>query len=463
MNSIPFHGKPANNPDVYVYLGVDGLAHSSVLEAQKQGAFVGGNWRVAPLYDMFPATSDASWTRIMHTESLGGYEFQYYDAEKDRLKNTGLGGLLLHVLPSIAEPISFEGKYLHAFDYHANGYLHAVGAYHDVYENLAESLDNLFFLLEGRAETATSFSAYLLEFDVLGHMATRDDVTRELVWMAHRIDEFKTKHPERRFHFTLLSDHGMDFIKVPVNRLIELKKELPKLGIASVESLRDHDPAHELYAISVEHTRVSYTALHTHPSLAPEVARRISTLEAIDMTVSRVPPPAGAGGKEWFGIFAEGKSVLTFGFDPDTDRYWLPADGDYARLNLAARSTNGMLTDEEAFQYSRDQRYPDLFYKIRTALSPVGVKYPADVIASFKLGYVSKGFQPPGADDTATSGFHGSLNTQGATGVLVSEERDLPAAVRSDTFLELFPRMRAHILQRGVILQEGDRNQSLQY
>ena len=30
MNSIRFHGNPANNPDIYVILGVDGLSYHTV-------------------------------------------------------------------------------------------------------------------------------------------------------------------------------------------------------------------------------------------------------------------------------------------------------------------------------------------------------------------------------------------------------------------------------------------------
>src|SRR4051812_2291353 len=70
MNSIPFHGKASHNPDVYVYLGVDGLSYHTVQAAMQNGAFSGADWHLSKLITMFPGTSDASWTRTMHTPKI---------------------------------------------------------------------------------------------------------------------------------------------------------------------------------------------------------------------------------------------------------------------------------------------------------------------------------------------------------------------------------------------------------
>jgi len=53
------------------------------------------------------------------------------------------------------------------------------------------------------------------------------------------------------------------------------------------------------------------------------------------------------------------------------------------------------------------------------------------------------------------SGTHGGANVDGI-GVLVSEERDLPDAVRADAFLDLFPRAAEHLCERGLTMRETD-------
>jgi hypothetical protein len=70
MNSIPAEGDPSLNPVVRVYLGLDGLSHDTVERARERGAFAG--WNVSRFIPMFPATSDASWTRILHTAPFAG-------------------------------------------------------------------------------------------------------------------------------------------------------------------------------------------------------------------------------------------------------------------------------------------------------------------------------------------------------------------------------------------------------
>ena len=485
MNSIPFKGKPEKNPDVYVYLGIDGLSYHSILEAQKRGIFTEKNWHLSKFITIFPGTSDASWTRIMRSDKLGGYEFENYDPTNDTVVNKGLPGLAKHLMPSICKPIDFHPPYLDAFDYKSDGYMSSFSAYRDTDVSMANTLDNLFFTLEGRAETAKAFSGYMMEIDVLGHMRTSDDIVQALSMLHKRIEKFKSAHPERHFHFTLFSDHGLDFIRVPDERFIEMADEMRKVGINSVESLWNHDPTKEIYALPIMHTRVTYLALHTHPDLIQEVAERISRLDSVDLSVGRLKSPPStpphlskeASSKlDWYGLWAEGRLALYFGFDAATDRYYLPASGDYARLSLKLPIKSPAqkpsqepeefqsFSDEELFAYTRLAKYPDLFYRVRTAFAPIGLKYPADVMVSFKPTYASLGFRlPGGAKDIATAGFHGALEELGTLGTLLSDEKDLPDAVRSDTFLDLFPNLKEHIQSLGAHLIETDKNAGLNY
>lgn len=489
MNSIPFKGNPKRNPEVHIYLGVDGLSYYTAKDAMARGAFAAPDWRISKLVTMFPGTSDASWTRTLHAEKLGGYEIEYYDPAGDAVRNSGIQGLAQHIMPNFGEFLNFEHEYLKAFDYRANGYLHAAEAYGDTFLSKANTFDNLFITLEGRVQTAKAFSAYLLEFDVMGHMRSSVDVGQALKELSKRIEKFRANHPERVIHFTLLSDHGMDFKAVPKENLIAIADELPKIGVKAVRALREHDPAGPLVAIPIMHTRVTYIALHTPERQAEEIARRVTQLPSVDLTVSRSAAPVAPAGQaalpetsdplQWFAIWADGRLALRFAFSAQSDEYYLPAGQDYARLDvpladekdfqepdgqggtrrLAYRKTG----DDELFALLKHRKYPDLFYRARTSMSAVGIEHPAEVMVSFRLGYASKGFTIPGKDDIASAGFHGAMDDLSSLGTLLTTERELPDAVRSDTLMEMFPKMREHIRSLGVGFVEGDPNAALRY
>lgn len=457
VNSIPFHGDASKNRDVYVYLGVDGLSYFTAEEAVKRGVIAGSEWKLSKFISGFPGTSDASWTRIMHTQDLPGYEIQYYDPIKDVMVNQGVLGLAEHITPSISKTLSFAPEYLSAFDFIANGFNHTLESYMDTHVSFANTVDNVFTILEGRSETRSVFSAYILELDVLGHLQSTQDVSQCFNYLFKKIEAFRKNHPERNYHFTLFSDHGLDFIKVAPERLTHLDEEMVKVGITPVKGLKNHDPKSELYAVPVIHTRVTYVALHTHPDLAEKVAEKASLIPAIDLSIARFKLQTKEEGIQRFGIWKEGQLILAFGFDAKTNQYLISEEYNTASLGFDLPSSVGRFSDRELFHLTKDKTYPDLFYRVRTALSGVGCKYPAEVLTSFKPGFVSLGFQLFGADaGTATSGFHGSLEYRGTLGTLLTNEKNIPDAVRSDALLDLFPRLKNHVQKLGIEIQAGD-------
>jgi hypothetical protein len=340
-----------------------------------------------------------------------------------------------------------------AFDYRSNGYTHGFEAYRDTWVSLNDSLDNLFFILEGRARTGGTFTAYLMESDVLGHVGTPEDCTHLLLMLAGRIEEFRAAHPERRFHFTLFSDHGMDFTGIPADRLLDFKDELPKVDVVPVTTLADRDPAAGVFAIPIVHTRVTYLALHTHEERIADVAERVSNLESVEFATGRLASPRDAPpAREWYGIWAQGRLALAFGYIPETSSYVVRGDG--AQFGIPI--TSGIVRDEDLFDLTKDGRYPDLLYRIRTGLGTVGVEYPAQVLVSFRTGWGSVGFRLPGGLADFSGGSHGAADDLSTLGVLVSDERELPDAVRADSLLTLFPRLARHLRDRGLTLVEGD-------
>jgi hypothetical protein len=472
FNSIPIRGDPTRNPEVRVYLGIDGLSYHTVQDAIARGAFSGTSWKLAKSVAPFPVTSDANWTKILRTPALDGYELEYFDPIADKIQHPGLLGLARHVMPVVSESLNLSAPCQSAFDYRANGYFHGFSAYSDVFSSLGESLDNLFFTLEGRSETASVFTAYLLEFDVLGHMQKRVDVADALVMLSKKIDRFIQRHPERKFYFTLFSDHGMDFMPAPVENLVVMEDELPKVGVTSVRSLAGRDPSQGPYAVPLMHTRVSYISLHTHAALVSEVSIRASQIPSVDVVVGKLDAPVVDPGAprplEWFGLWSGGSLALYFGYDQQTDEYYLPSGYDYSRFGISLSFSGGevfrVIEDEALFSLVKETRYPDLFYRVRSGLSAHGVRFPGQVLVSFKANYVSKGFSLPGSDKIANEGFHGSLSEFGTLGTLLTNERELPSVVRAESLLDFFPRLKTHLSSsRKIAIQDFDSKLSLNY
>jgi len=474
MNSVPARGDSSLNPVVRVYLGLDGLSHSAVVRAREQGAFAG--WNLSRFIPMFPATSDASWTRILHTERFAGLEYGHYDPVKDKVYNKAVGGLLVHLVPPLEElPFTLPAyaqapAYYKAFDYHASAYLDALWSYDRPFYGYYRGLDNLFVALEGRSQVQDTFTAYLLETDVIGHLRSEDDVVASLLSLNERIERFKQAHPERSFVFTLFGDHGMDGVAKPLDSVVDFRDELEAAGVATVESFEEADKVEGPAAVAILHTRVTYVAIHAREQWVSEVARRASTSKAADLVFARGEPRTGfPEGLTWVSAWREGELAASFAYDAATDAYWLPSDVDWEALDLPVSFTSGashgVFSDEALFALSVERTYPDFFFRARTAFEPISVEFPADIVVSYRHPFMSVGYQAPisSANEVGTAGSHGAMDRLGSMGALLSEERELPPAVRSDNLLELFPALVEHMTQREVELFPSAQGAELDY
>jgi hypothetical protein len=474
MNSIPARGDAKRNPVVRVYLGMDGLSHDTVSRAMEQGAFPG--WNLSRFIPMFPATSDASWTRMLRTKPFAGLEYGHFDPVKDKVYNKAIGGLLVHLVPPLEElPFTLPTyaqapAYYRAFDYHAAAYLDALWSYDRPFYGYYRGLDNLFVALEGRSQVQDTFSAYVLETDVVGHIRSQDDVVNALLSISERIERFKREHPERTFVFTLFGDHGIDGVSKPPDKVVDFREQLEEAGVTSVESFEDADKVDGPVAVPILHTRVTYVAIHARVQWISEVARRASTCAAADLVFARGEPREGyPEGLTWVSVWREGNLLASFAYEAARDSYWLPADVDWAALDLPiflpAGAPYGVFTDEALFALSVERTYPDFFFRARTAFEPISVEFPADIIVSYRHPFMSVGYQAPvgGANEVGTAGSHGAMDRLGSIGALLSEERELPSVVRSDNLLELFPALVEHLQERDVELFPGAQGAELDY
>jgi hypothetical protein len=473
INTLPIEGGTQAKSTIYVYVGLDGVPYDLVKESQSQDFFPDDQWSISSLITMFPATSDSSWSRLMHTSKLPSYEYQYYDSGTDTLVNDGSVGLFKHVIPPVADGLDTRPAYMYAFDFWASDYFHTFDAYRYMWYNYGRSLDSFFQYLHRAGQTQGSVTGYFLETDVCAHTKTRADLIKMLEIFYRRIQRFKALHPEQTYLFTLMADHGNDFIKVPNSHLLQFEDELEGLGITATKGFDAmvSESADDLFAIPIVHTRVTYISLYTQPQMIEPVALRVSTLESVDLVTSQIARPLGFDGDpttEFFAIWASGELSLVYGYVPESDHYILFPDQNYTRFDLSlpfeSDDAYEIFSDETLFALTRHRAYPDMFYRIRTGLTGAAVEHPADILVSFSHSYASIGFEiPGGANEIASASFHGALDATGSTGVLLTEERVVPSSIRIDTVLGLFPKMSEHLRQKGIELSAGDPGEDLDY
>ena len=458
VNSVPL--PPAQNigQPVHVFFGLDGTSKAAFDDAVAQGAFQG--FAESTLIPMYPATSDASWSRILHTKRFPGYEYTYYDETQDQIVDPGLGGVLQHIIPPFdGTPLTLSAShppaYYKAFDVHSSDYFDAIGSYTTTDVSLGKALDQIFFVLAGRLNTQDTFFAYVLETDVLGHSDSKEAVVAVLKALSERMEEFRQRHPEHPVVYTLFTDHGLDHIAKAPDHVIATTPEVAATGVRTVGSFAEGRQGAEPWAVVIEHTRTTYVAVHTEDAQADEVARRISTNAKFDLVVSRSQP---LGALPAVSIWKDGARAAYFAFDASTSTYVVAAGLDEGALDVSLPFGSDAFepfTDAQLFDATAGHAYPDLFFRARTALEPVSVEHPAQVVASLKTDYVCVGYQSALFSAAGTAGSHGTLARASSEGILATQERALPPFTRSDDLLGMFPLLRAHVEARAGPLQPG--------
>ena len=156
------------NPDapVEVFLGIDGISKQAFELARGRGAFAGYN--VADLVTAFPGTSDYSWTRTLRAGALGGYELQYFDPRENAMQKEGITGVAAHPIEKgLVETLSVYQR----FDFLGDGETWMLDSYLDPTAALRPTLDQMFDTIAARGRTKAQVLAYLLNVDVISHLA----------------------------------------------------------------------------------------------------------------------------------------------------------------------------------------------------------------------------------------------------------------------------------------------------
>ncbi|MCL2626352.1 MAG: alkaline phosphatase family protein [Cystobacterineae bacterium] len=456
MNSIPVRPKETPGKTIHVFLGLDGISWRAAQKAMQRGAFA--DFHLSKIIPMFPATSDASWTRILHTKSIPGYEYTYLDLPSDTIRHSGILGVILHGLPRSPDN-GISPAYYSAFDVHASDYLDTAWSYDDPHNSMGKTLDNFFFILGSRLENTELFSGYVLETDVIGHYEDEETVAQKLQAISARMDDFVRRHKNYRFIFTIYTDHGLDHVQKNQSRLLRLEPLLQETGVHVASSFQEGQASPFPWAIPIEHTRVTYAALHTLPSQIPAVSQRLSTHPSVDLIVARAFQTQGAPDNlSWTNLWKNGVCIARIGYSPTENRYWLSSDTHLETLDVALAPPSSpwqSYSDEELFRATLHRRYPDLFFRARTSLEAISVKYPADILVSFSTQWLMLGFDFPFVSKTTgNAGSHGAMDQSGSEGALITQAPHLPPVVRSDDFLSFYPEFREWIARKNLLGRE---------
>ena len=427
LGAIPVADQHPDQP-TEVFLAIDGLSRAAFDQARAQGAFRG--YAAADLVTFFPGVSDYSWTRLLRVDPMNSYEEQYFDPQANKIVNPGLIGLAEHPLrQGLVDPLPCYAR----FDFLGDGDLWTLQGYTDPEAALPSTLDALFDVLATRGRVQPSFLAYLLNVDVVAHHGGFARAVAMLVEIDRRIQEFQARHPGR-FTFTLIADHGNAHLKAT---LIDPRELLSQAEVAPVDSL-DDGPTVE--AVPIVHVRVNFVSLHTRPAQAAEVAARTSRHPWVDLSaVALGPGDDGGVATRRFAVYRQGHP-LAFARRPDGSfvvedpHAWAVLGIDLGDADVAR------LSDAQAFAATVNGPYPDLFHRVASAFTDPAVRIPASVILSLHDDVASFGFHLPGTDDTlAVDGFHGALSRASTLSVVASQGRSLPAVVRADDLVHLFP------------------------
>lgn len=439
LNAVPIVDERAEaGQPTHVFLGVDGISRQAFDLAREQGAF--GGWNHADWISVFPAVSDYAWTRILAAGAMPSYETQYYDPEANQVHNKGLAGVAEHPFSQgLLNPLACWNS----FDYLGNGEAWIVNGYLDPEAAFKPTAAEMFRVLERLGRTQAVALAYLMNVDVVSHSGGLQKAVAMLVELDHQIVAFQKRHPGR-FTFTIFGDHGNAHKQA---ELVDPNDLLREVGVASVDHL---DPVATLQAIPIVHVRVNFVSVHTHKSMAAEVARRSSTHRWVDLAVANL----GDGN---YGVYTKGQR-LTF-FQQHTGMYGIvdPAGWDAllgTKLTalcgpLPCENNTLTLGDEHSFDATHHSRYPDAFHRIATAFTDAAATITPQVLLSMPDDVASFGFHlPGGGDHAAIDGFHGALTRGSSLSVMASQTHALPPALRAENLLSQFPDLREHLRQR---------------
>ncbi len=397
----------------HIVIGLDGVPFQVVEAMWREGHF-----RLFPAptrtVATYPSMTDLCYNELLHTSPSPGFQAKYYDCQENEIVG-GTGNYLS------AENSPWEAR----LDYRVSAWRDAYAYTHPwkLFNRELAGMKRVFDEASGPV-TKIGYSGGTAGIGTL----FGEKGMREYLEVIERFVQQITYQRRGHVSITLTADHGHN---MQAGKRVSFKKHLEERGWRIRDSVsNDND------VVTVEYGLVTYAAFNT--GQPEKLAADLKGHEAVDLVTY-------SEGDAVMVIRGTEKARITAGPQKDADgrpsacRYE-PLSGDpihygpvIEKLKAAGKvSADGFVDHDACFLVTLEHEYPDAPSRIWTGFHYL-VSNPANVIVSLK---------DPWFNGSALFNFmvtevstHGSLNRLNSVTFVLSNRKELPAAIRQTEIL----------------------------
>lgn len=402
----------------HIIICVDGVGISTIRKMRAAGRFRMFH-SPSHMISTFPTLTNAAMTEILShagADETGGYEDNYFDIEKNRMR----GG----VLNRLRGESFINGTFRELFDYHPSAIKSGLGYAVPPLTTYLESLSDLIRLRQKARKTKQEvFFAYTGATDSLAHLGGEKFVLSFLRQLDESVEDI-ARASKGPLIITIFSDHGNHFTKY---RRVSLKLPLRQAGFNIEKRIKD-----DRSIVFPQFGLVGSAVLFTKAVNEPRLARVAASVEGVD-----------------FASYENQGIVYIFSRKGEAT---IEKRGQRYRYNMAKGDPLGLLTvtktliakglfdsdsfaaDSNWFAATAAEARPDVVRRLFEGTT-AGVKNRASVIVNFEDGY----YTGSALFDvfTVLQATHGNIGQEQSVGFVMSTSRDLPAYVRAEDVWEV--------------------------
>jgi len=410
-------------------IGIDAVPFSIInkLINKKSNNKIFSNFKgPTAVVNSFPSNSHVAWSGLLEPFNVAkppGYEGQYFDINKQQV----VGGVSL-----FDEPTDWQ----HYFNWRLEGVVKTAFAYgwpeHYSLTEIDDGLDAF-----SKSEQAY-FSMYIVSTDGIGHTKGPDVLIHFLTELDKKLKNFKKQHPDKPFYTVLVSDHGMAGGSPLVNVLTDVENTLEDADYLIRDEIKtDKDVALISFGL------LTSFVLYTKEDVKQIVAHLVSSVNGVDLCVTK-------NKTSWHVINRKGYAIIHHK-QQQKKSFWQyeikTADPlNYKKLQQKLLSTaqnaeqqQGWFSDQQWFDVSKNDFYPDALYRIANGFNLVS--NPASVACSIAPSYMfgsllTEYIAIPTVGPLKWT--HGALHRDASLGFLMSDipDWDAPDVIRYNRALE---------------------------
>ncbi len=399
--------RAAQTPRSTLMIVLDAVPYSVVQEVVQSG---GGHFSdlqgPVPLISTFPSTTSVALGGMLGSFGLSdspGYEARFFDWSQRRVRGGG--------------PVSYfkiDFGWRSFFDWNRKG---PAGSFAEAVRPVRSGIKRLRRAIRRFTESDREFySIYIAATDTAAHVLSPAALKTLLEELDAMLREARTRRAERPFDVVIWSDHGIAGGEPLRNVLKPLRRALRQTGWRPARRLRrPRDVVLTPFGL------VSSFEVYTEAVQRVEVAEVLTGVAGVDLCVFESP-------EGWTIASARGDATLRRRVGAaGIEWLYAPLDGDplgFAELmpSSDAGASAGWASDEQWFEMTVDNRYPDALHRLARAFDLV--ENPASILCSLSSGYMYGGLRTEGLARIGKGRLrwtHGALERQASLGFLMSD------------------------------------------